>query len=284
VPLVLVLSVGAGAVIAVSAAFARELLASGLGTDTDVADVLGLPTLGAIPDLGVRRGPTPTGDGADIGDLVVLPGCVSDSAEAFRRLRKTALFSTVSPRIILVTGVGIAEGKTVASVNLAASLAEGGARVLLIDAELRRPRCHALLGVANAGGLADYLAGEADLATVVRDVPVPRVAFLPAGTATESPTSLIGSGHMHALLSRLRRAYDCLVIDAPGILAASDALLLARDADAVVLVVGARATSPALLVRTRDRLAAARVPVAGVLLNHAPVVSRRAGLGASFFR
>ena len=182
-------------------------------------------------------------DGAEARrDVVVVPGGTSRAAEVFRRLLTIPLFSAPLPRIVLVTSTGIGEGKTVASVNLAATLAEAGARVLLIDANLWRPRCHALLGVSNARGLATYLAGDADIATLVHHLDVPRFSFLPAGAAAESrPASsalaTYGAAGEAAPQSRLPdpgRAADLSFSDPPA----------RARADAIVLVVRARATPP----------------------------------------
>lgn len=212
VPLNLVLGVLAGLVLAVGAAFACEYFDPSVKTSSEVERMLQLPILATIPNFELDRGVarrlgrqalSTNGNGAgsngdhDVAsenDLVVLREPRSRMAEAFRTLRTAVLFSIpdLRPRVIAVASARGGEGKTVATVNLATALAEAGSRVVLLDADLRHPRCHRLLGLDPRCGLASVLSGEMALADVMVTLGSPALAFVPAGPPPTNPAELVG--------------------------------------------------------------------------------------------
>lgn len=275
VPLNAALGVFSGLVIAIGAAFAREYLDGSLKSSDDVQSLLQLPTLAAIPNftlarevLGASNGDaSPAPPGAE--ELLVVHDPWSRVAEAFRSMR-TVLFANPSappPKVILVTSARAGEGKTVASLNLASALAELGARTLLIDADLRHPRCHKALGVPDEDGLSSWLGGQIELDALVRTLDVPGLFFLPAGPAPRSPTELVASPRMQWALTLLRERFDFIVLDTPPVLAVTDAAVLARESDGVILVVKGRDTGAEAVRRARDGLVLAGASVLGVLMN-----------------
>jgi capsular exopolysaccharide synthesis family protein len=292
-PLNLVIGLAAGLVFGIGTAFARDHLDDSVKGHGDIEEFLHTPTLATIPNfdetapraaLGMAtvRALVARGRGAAADEaagpprpparteLVVMRAPWSGVAEAFRSMRTAVLFAAPDdpPRVALVTSARPSEGKTVASLNLALVLAQSGARVVLVDADLRHPRAHAALGASNAVGLANVLLGEATLADVTQPVDDLPLLFVPAGPPPPNPSELIGSARMRAALATLRETYDFVVIDTPPVLAVTDAVLLAREADGVILVVKGDETPRELVRRTRDRLIAAGGRLLGVVVNN----------------
>jgi len=289
----LALGVLSGLVLALGAVFGCEYFDNSVKSSDDVQDFLQLPMLATIPNFALVRSPaalastgngtgkTPdghsrirrggsTGRAGDGDELVVLDEPWSRVAEAFRSMRTAVLFSVRGepPRLIVVTSSLMAEGKTVGSLNLAATLAEAGARAVLVDADLRHPRCHRALGVSNDRGLTTVLTGEAAIEDVVQPLRAARLFFVPAGPVPLNPAELIGSIRMRAALMALRSEYDVVIIDSPPVLPVNDAVVLAREADGTLLVVKGHDTPRELVRQARDRLVLAGANILGVVVNN----------------
>lgn len=204
--------------------------------------------------------------------LVVYHEPLSVITEAFRGLRTNILFSTAEapPKVIVVASAGMSEGKTVIASNLAATLAESGARVILIDADMRHASCHPHFGVSNDVGLSSFLTGRS-LEEVVHEIPGPKLSFVAAGPHPPNPAELVGSTRMADAIGRLREEYDFVVIDSPALLPVTDGVILSRYADGVVLVVRAQDTSRDMVLRARDLLRVANAHVLGAVMNNADV-------------
>jgi capsular exopolysaccharide synthesis family protein len=169
--------------------------------------------------------------------LLLANGSVPLQAEAYRTLRTSLLVSrSAAPRTLLITSATSGEGKTTTAVNVAAALARCGTNVLLIDGDLRLPRCHEAFGLPVGPGLGEYLADELAAAPIVA-THVPNLALLPAGRALGNPAELLSAPRMHALLREARARFEFVVIDSPPLLAVSDGLLLANLTEGVVVVV-----------------------------------------------
>jgi succinoglycan biosynthesis transport protein ExoP len=278
----------AGVLVAGAAVFVRETLDSSVKSRDDVEGLLQLPALAIIPNFHLLRGGTArqrlarlvtarprNGNGVGLAadgkghDLVVRREPWSAVAETFRSLRTAVLYSgeATPPKLLVVTSAVAAEGKTVTALNLAATLADAGWRVLLMDGDLRDPRCHQAFGLVNRHGLSSVLAGQCDVDAVIQQPDGPGLAVVTAGPAPPNPSEVIGSVRMHELLERLRARYDFLIVDTPPVLAATDAVVLARQADGVVLVVKGQASPRALVRQARDRLVHARANLLGVVVN-----------------
>ena len=293
VPLNLTLGVLAGLMLGVGAAFSCEYFDQSVKSTQDVEDLLLLPTLATIPNFEQARratlrspharrlltssenGAASNGNGTrdtleeGQSDLVLLREPWSQVAEAFRSLRTAVLFTArgAPPKVIVVTSAVAAEGKTVGSLNLATALAEAGSRVLLLEADLRHPRCHRTLGVDAARGLASVLAGQEELESVIHSLEAPRLSFIPAGAVPPNPAELMSSARMREIVASLRSRYDFVIIDTPPVLPVTDAVVLAREADAVVLVVRGHGTPSGLVREARDRLLMTGAPLLGVVVN-----------------
>jgi len=191
-------------------------------------------------------------------------------AEAFRTLRTAVLFSTPdsAPKLILVTSASASEGKTVNCLNLAATLAESGSRVLLMDVDLRHPSCHRAFGLENTTGLSNFLAGQVDLDSIVHALEKPRLSFISAGPTPPNPAELIGSTRMRDVMDLARQEFDFVILDSPPVTPVSDALVLARGSDGVVLVVKGQDTPKDLVRRARDQLALTGAHLLGAVVNN----------------
>lgn len=251
-------------------AFILESLDTGLSSIAEVESVTELPSLAVIPKS--RRMPAEQSDtlSATEKNLTVLAQPKSQFTESFRALRTSLLLSTTGhpPKYILLTSATPSEGKTTLSVNLACILAQGDARVLLIDADLRRPSVHHRFGMSGKAGVTTVLAGATPLEVATQNVPeVPNLDILPAGPMPPFPTEMLSSEAMDMLLKRCGEIYTHVVIDTPPILSVTDGVILARHADAVVLVVRYGKSSKHVVRRARDLILRSGAPLTGIVLN-----------------
>src|SRR6202142_2717464 len=244
--------------------------------------ISGLPSLGMIP-LGSRS----AREGANAKRLVIASSKEavelitqvrpqSQMAESYRALRTSLLLTSLGgpPKVIMVTSARPQEGKTTTSINTAIVLAQKGVRVLLVDADLRRPSVHKTLGMGPRSGLSNVLTGTATLQQTVTTSPVlPNLFVLPAGSPPPNPAELLASSHMRDLLAELREQYDHIVIDTPPTLSVTDAVVLPPRADATILVIRSGQTTKQALRRSRDILMQVNAHVAGVLLNAVDLTS-----------
>jgi succinoglycan biosynthesis transport protein ExoP len=252
------------------AAFLMESLDTGLRSIAEIESITELPSLAIIP-----RARRSSGDQAGTlttaqRNIGVLTQPKSQFAEAFRSLRTSLLLSTAGhpPRCIVLTSATPSEGKTTAAGNLAAILAQRDTRVLLIDGDLRRPNIHHRFGLNGKIGLTTVLTGATKLEETVQSVPeIPNLYILPSGPVPPFPTEMLSSGAMEAILKRCEEIYDYIVIDSPPILSVTDGVILARQADAVVLVVRHGKSSKHVVRRARDILLRAGAGITGIVLN-----------------
>ena len=273
-----------GLVLGIGTAAVLENIDTSLKTPADVERVLALPTLGVIPDFR-RVGAIDLAARRRLPDRRAANGTgTSMAAEVFRTLRTSILFFDPEhpPRTMLVTSSQAGEGKTATVVNLALSLAQQGARVLLVDADMRKPRCHHALGLPEGAGLSEYLLGEVETADVTRLVALPgarkrpangaaapgaQLAFIPSGRVVQQSAELLSSARMRAALAAAAEGYDMVLVDSPPIFPVADASLVATMVDGVVLVVRGERTPRHLTREAIARLRFMQAKVLGVVLN-----------------
>lgn len=190
------------------------------------------------------------------------------SAEAYRSLRTSIKFSLIDKPIktIVVTSSLAGEGKSTVVVNLAYSLSQDGARVLVIDCDLRKPSIHENFLLANEKGLIDVLFGKSDLKGVTKKIE-DSLFLITAGTILPNPAEILGSKEMENLIKELKINFDYIIIDTPPILPVSDTLLLVSKADATLIVVKARKTKEKMVKESYERLIEAKANVIGTVLN-----------------
>lgn len=258
-----------GLVFGVIFAFVLESLDTGLRSIAEIEAVTGLASLALIP-----RDRKSSVDTASLTSLQrsisVLANPKSQFAESFRALRTSLLLSSAGhpPVTILLTSATPSEGKTTISTNLACVLAQRDVRVLLIDADLRRPTVHHRFGLNGRIGLTTVLTGASSVEDAIQHVPeVPNLDILASGPVPPFPTEMLGSPTMNELLEKLKSNYTHIVIDSPPLLSVTDGVVLARESDAVVLIVRHGKSSRHVVRRARDLLLRAGAPLTGIALN-----------------
>jgi capsular exopolysaccharide synthesis family protein len=189
--------------------------------------------------------------------------------EAFRHLRTGLLFANVegAPRTLAVTSALAEEGKTTVAVNLAISLAESSARVLLIDGDIRNPQIHKELGGAMGPGLVDAVHGDWPLGGMIRSTAIPGLSILPAGRARSARGELLPSATLRRLLGELTLRYDVVIVDAPPVLPSATASVIGAVCDGVLFVVRAGRTEQSVARDALDRLRRVGAHVVGAVLN-----------------
>lgn len=193
-----------------------------------------------------------------------------DMTEAIKHIRTSLVFSSAQhgTRSILVTSAGPGEGKSMMAANLAITLAETGQRVLLIDADMRRPRSHEIFNLPQEPGLSNLLVGGSRPSEVVHAVPdQPNLLALPAGHIPPNPVELVGSQRFREYLRALSRETDWVVIDSPPVLVVTDASVMAQFVSGVVLVVAADQTSRHAAREAVEQLDAVNAKIIGTILN-----------------
>jgi len=227
-------------------------------TPEDIEHILKLPVIGYIGDMPSAQ---------NMIQVINYPR--SPAAEAFRSLRTNLEFTNVDSSLtrILVTSPGPGEGKTTISTNLAAIIAQGGKRVLLIDADLRRPRIHSIFGISNRVGLTTLFRGQMPLKSVMHQLEGTEGLYIvTSGKLPPNPTELLGSAKMDQILEEASREVDVIILDSPPSLVA-DFQVLAAKVDGVFLVIQPGYTHADVALSTQERLNRVNAKILGVVLN-----------------
>ena len=258
-------------------AFLLESMNTTVRNLEEVNAVSALPVLGVIPLQVANNGNLPRrlkglqiSDDQTESEMLITHRPKSQVAESYRALRTSILLSSFGapPKVILVTSAFPQEGKTTISANCGVALAQRGGRVLLVDADLRRPGIGKMLGVKPQGGLSTLISGSDKAEDVI--VPfadVPNLWILPAGPIPPQPAELLGSTVMKDFLAHWRDEFDHVIIDTPPCLSVTDAVILSAEADRVILVARAGQTTKIALRRACDLLLQVNAKVMGIVLN-----------------
>jgi len=266
----LMLGLGLG----VGIVFVREYLDTSLKTMEDV-ERMGFSVLGSIPLIipeSVARHVKNGGNGEIKriqSRLITHFAPKSPVSEAYRTLRTNISYSLVDNplKTAVVTSSGPGEGKSTTVANLAIAFAQMGSRVLLVDADLRRPVLHGIFGVQREPGLVNVVAGKSRIAEALADIGVENLTLLPAGTLPPNPSELLASQAMEELLKTLSQEYDIILCDSPPVIAVTDACVLARKLDGVILVAKSGETSADALSRAKMLLDNVNAHLFGISLN-----------------
>ncbi|MBX5478900.1 MAG: polysaccharide biosynthesis tyrosine autokinase [Pyrinomonas methylaliphatogenes] len=268
----LLVALGAG----IGLAFLLDYLDDTLKSAEDVERYLHLPTLALIPAPRTERlllkGKASEPEGvAEKTALALISDVRSPITEAYRHLRTQLLLSTAGqpPRTVLLTSSQPSEGKTTTAVNMAMMLAQMGAEVLLLDCDLRRPRVHVHFNLANAKGVANYLAGERNLDALMQTyAPLPNLKIMTSGPVPPSPAELLSSEEMRRLIDEASARFAHVIIDSPPAVSFTDAAILSTMVDGVVLVVHGGHSSRAIVRRAKKLLQDVGAHIIGVVLNN----------------
>jgi succinoglycan biosynthesis transport protein ExoP len=247
--------------------FLVEALDTNIKTIFDIEERLGLPMLGVVPQVDTKLLSPET----FVRDATSpIPGAWSRLAEAYRALRTTILLSRAGtpPQVILISSAKPSEGKTSITTLESIVFALNGARVLLIDSDLRRPSVHLRFRIGNKIGLTSVLTGKSLLEEAIVPVSgVPSLHVLPAGPIAPMPAELLGSLQMQRLVESLRSSYDFILIDTPPVLTVTDAAVLVSVSDGVVLVLRYGQASRNVVARASEILLRSGAHLLGVVLN-----------------
>jgi len=256
-----------------------EYLDDTIRSTEEVEKYLQLPALAAIPTMNsipkhklLLVGSNEGEEDAPQSPLLIASDPRSSLAEAYRHLRTSILLSTAghAPKSLLITSSLPSEGKTTTATNTAISLAQTGARVLIIDADMRRPRLHSIFIVENDIGLSTLLASELsdqEITSAIKQDEKSKLFIMTSGPIPPNPAELIGSEHMASLLKRLQTKFTHVVIDSPPIASFTDGVLTASMVDGVILVVHAGRSSRQVVRRSRQLLQEIGAKIFGVVLN-----------------
>jgi succinoglycan biosynthesis transport protein ExoP len=250
-----------GLALGVGVAFLRERLDDRLRDRSDLEQRLGASVLAVIPQIpGSRK------KGQSM--VVALEEPKSAAAEAYRTLRTGIQFKTAQEgmKTILITSPTAGEGKSTTAVNLAATLAQAGKRVVLVSADLRKPSIHRFFRIYNTTGLVDVMAGGASLRQAVKEVA--KVQLLLSGPIIANPSEVLQSEQMGELLDELKERADFVIIDSAPVLVVADSLALAPRVDGVLVVADAQATSRAAVAAARNQLEQVGATLMGAVLNN----------------
>ena len=271
-----------GLMLGIGFAALLEYLDQSLRTTEQVERRLRLPALGIIPSVGsavkrgygiFRRSPEKTVHAHDgeIFPIELLPydHPRTTAAEAYRAFRAALLLSRAGGvKSIVVTSSEPQEGKTSTSVNLAVVLSQLDKRVVVVDADLHRPRLHDIFHISNRVGLVSILAGNADASTAIQPTSIPNLFVIPSGPLSPNPSGLLASATMSNLIRKLSDEFDFVVVDTPPISLVADAILIGHEVDGVVLCTRGGQTPRGQVIKTRDRLIRSNVRILGVLINN----------------
>lgn len=297
-PFNLALGLLAGCLVGMGAAFVLDQLSEAVILPTDFQRKLGIPLLGSTPKVKgeVRNKLLRFRQNKEEGEAPLLSSgsaehshrtkahqdSNSELMEAYFSILTALQFSTAkgTPQTLLVTSAQASEGKSTTAVSIARSLARIGARVLLIDADLRSPSLHKTFGIERGRGLSEVLTRQAELMELVQDVGIANLKIMLAGTIPPNPSELLASGALQRALKVAAENFDHIVIDSPPVLGLSDSPLMAQAVDGTVFIVEAGRTRATQARQAIERLLQVRAPIVGAVLTK--LDSRSFGYGYGY--
>ncbi len=272
VPLNLGVGLLGGFLIGFAGMFVVENMDETISTPDDAEQVTMLPALGLVPRWkrpSKVRASTSSSLAVKETKILVVSQPRSQAAEAYRAIRTAIMQVTRRDlcNVLLFTSALPDEGKTTTSLNCAAAFAQQGARVLFVEADMRKPKVTTLQNLHTSVGLSSMIAGETCVDLPLKLPSMPKLSVIPSGPRTTYPAELLSSPEMAGLITKWRQEYDYVVIDTPPVLSVTDAMVLSPLCDAAILVARSRVTKRQSLQRARTLFLRTRTRVAGVVVN-----------------
>ncbi|HEY3209194.1 MAG TPA: polysaccharide biosynthesis tyrosine autokinase [Actinomycetota bacterium] len=253
----------AGLALGIGLAFLRERLDDRVKTRQEIERRLGAPVIAVVPRIGTwRRNDAP--------QLVMRSNPKSPVSEAYRTLGTNILYAASQQplKVLMVTSSLGGDGKSTTSSNLAVALARAGKRVIVVSADLRRPRLHDFFGLPNDVGLSNLLSDSIRLARATKDPGIPNLRVIGGGPIPHDPAALLGGRRAEEFVRSVREVSDFVIIDTPPVLAVADASILAPHVDGAVFVLNAERSSRSALIQARDQLEQAGAHIIGAVYNN----------------
>lgn len=269
----LLLAAVVGLFLGVGLAFFLEHLDDTVKTPEDLEGLIQLPSFGIVPEAAHERRKLLDSNNSCPVELITSGHPKSMLSEAYRSIRTSILLSTSGkpPRIIAISSPNPGEGKTTTVVNTAIALSQTGVRVIIIDADMRKPRLHKIFGKENGVGLSNFLSGNAELESVIKNSEIPNLYYIPSGPIPPNPSELLGSALFKDMIESLGSRFHHLVIDSPPLLAFSDSVIISTNVDGVIMVVIDGKTPRETLQRSKEVLLQVDARILGVVINRAKI-------------
>ncbi len=252
----------------VGLAFFIDYLDNTVKTKEDIEKYIGLPFLGHIPVIKIKKKEEPITK-----HIFTHKEQKSFVSEAFRTLRANVLFSAVTKQLktILITSSGPSEGKTTVSTNLAITLSQGGEKVLLVDADMRKPVLHRVFKINSDMGISSYLAGDYSLKDIVIKTNVDNLSVVVCGKIPPNPNELLGLERMGEFIEEAKKRFDRIIFDTPPVGGISDGLILSKKVDGVLMVVEYAKLSRDAILLGKEKLQEIGSEIGGVILNNVDI-------------
>lgn len=266
----LLLAAVVGLFLGAGLAFFFEYLDNTVKTPEDVEQLIRLPSFGMVPEISSeKRRRLESGTFYPV-ELVTFGRPKSILSEAYRNIRTSILlsFSEKAPKRIAISSPNPAEGKTTTAINTAIALSQTGAQVLIIDADMRKPRIHKIFNNEENGvGLSNFLSGNADLESIIKKTEIQNLYYIPSGPIPPNPSELIGSNLFKTMTESLGERFDHIVFDSPPVLGFADTIILSTAVDGIILVVLGGKTPRETLQRAKEVLYQVNAKILGVVIN-----------------
>ena len=262
-----------GLFLGVGLAFFLEHLDDTVKTPEDLEGLIQLPSFGIVPEAAHERRKLLDSNNSCPVELITSGHPKSMLSEAYRSIRTSILLSTSGkpPRTIAISSPNPGEGKTTTVINTAIALSQTGVQVVVIDADMRKPRLHKIFGKENGVGLSNFLSGNAELDSVIKNSEIPNLYYIPSGPIPPNPSELLGSALFKEMTECLGSRFHHLLIDCPPMLAFSDSVIVSTNVDGVILVVIDGKTPRETLQRSKEILLQVDARILGVVINRAKI-------------
>ena len=269
----LLLAAVVGLFLGVGLAFFLEHLDDTVKTPEDLEGLIQLPSFGIVPEAAHARRKLLDSNNSCPVELITSGHPKSMLSEAYRSIRTSILLSTSGkpPRTIAISSPNPGEGKTTTVINTGIVLSQTGVQVVLIDADMRKPRLHQIFGKENGVGLSNFLSGNAELESVIKNSEIPNLYYIPSGPIPPNPSELLGSALFKDMIEGLGSRFNHLLIDSPPLLAFSDSVIISTNVDGVIMVVIDGKTPRETLQRSKEVLLQVDARILGVVINRAKI-------------